>query len=294
MTTTTTERREDDRARTDRGGDRPRSDVTTTVHVLHTGEVNIDRALAFRERTWHPMPYTGWFRPSSKRLWVPVSAYLIEHPRGPVLVDTGWHSDIRTNQRHHLGFVPWTMYRGRLPDGMAVHEQLAGLGITPNNLEYVVLSHLHSDHVSGLAHVADANEILVSRTEWDARNRFEYIPSMWDGTGMRRYEFEEIPFGPSRQGLDLFGDGSIYLVHTPGHSEGHVSVVTRTSAGWVLLAGDVGYAARSWEEHVLPGVTTDDAVMDASLAWVRTFTERDDCVGAFANHDPAVDPTTVG
>lgn len=267
---------------------------TTTVHVLHTGEVNIDRSLAFRERTRHPMPYTGWLRPASKRMWVPVSAYLIEHPDGTVLVDTGWHSDIRTEQRKHLGVLPWTMYRGRVPAGRAIHEQLETMGITPSDLDYVVLSHLHSDHVSGLEHVADAANILVSKPEWDARNRFEYIPSMWDGIDIEAVELEWIPFGPYRCGLDLFGDGLVYLVFTPGHSAGHLSVLAKTGSGWVLLAGDVGYAEKSWEDNILPGVTTNDPDMRASLTWVRDFAARDDCFVALANHDPDVGATTIG
>jgi glyoxylase-like metal-dependent hydrolase (beta-lactamase superfamily II) len=267
---------------------------TTTVHVLHTGTVNVDRALAFRERTWHPAPYTGWLRPRSARIELPVSAYLIEHPDGPTLVDAGWHADMRTEQRAHLGRVATSMYSGRLPEGAAVHEQLDGLGVAPEDLRFVVLSHLHSDHVSGLAHVADAERILASRPEWEARGSFGYVPSMWDGIDVEPFDLERVRFGPRGRGLDLYGDGSVYLVSTPGHSRGHVSVLARTASGWVLLAGDVGYARRSWEEGVLPGVTTSDAEMEASLSWVGTFAAREDCVAALANHDPDVAPVTLG
>ena len=268
--------------------------TTTTVHVLRTGEVEIDRSLAFREQTLHPMPYTGWFRSKEKRRWVPVSAYLIEHPRGPVLVDAGWHTAIRGNQRRHLGWLASTMYRGRLPEGQAISEQLAALGLAPADLACVVLSHLHSDHASGLELVEDAPRILVSEPEWDARDGFVYIPSMWQGIDVEPFALEDIPHGPFGRGLDLFGDGSVYLVYTPGHTEGHVSVLAKTASGWVLLAGDVGYASRSWEEHVLPGVTTNDEDMEASLAWVRSFAERDDCTAALANHDPNASPATFG
>jgi glyoxylase-like metal-dependent hydrolase (beta-lactamase superfamily II) len=262
--------------------------------VLHTGTVRIDRALAFRERTRHPAPYTGWFRPRSTRLTLPVSAYLVDHPDGLVLVDTGWHADVRTNQRSHLGLLASTMYSGDLPPGRAVHEQLAALGVDPADLACVVLSHLHSDHVSGLEHVADARRTVVGRPEWDARDGFGYVPSMWEGINVEPLDFEPLPHGPFGRGVDLFGDGALLVVHTPGHTPGHASVLVRTSEGWVLLAGDVGYAASSWENHVLPGFTSDDAEMDASLSWVRDFAARDDCAAAFANHDPGVRPTTVG
>jgi glyoxylase-like metal-dependent hydrolase (beta-lactamase superfamily II) len=268
--------------------------TTTAVHVLHTGTVTVDRALAFRERTRHPAPYTGWFRPRAARIELPVSAYLIEHPEGSTLVDTGWHAEMRTDQRAHLGRIAASMYSGRLPEGRAVHEQLAGLGLSPADLRFVVLSHLHSDHVSGLEHVADAERVLVSRPEWEARGSFGYIRSMWAGTDIEPFDLERIRFGPRGRGLDLYGDGSVYLVFTPGHSRGHVSVLARTASGWVLLAGDVGYARRSWEEGILPGVTTSDAEMEASLSWVGTFAAREDCLATFANHDPDVVPVTLG
>jgi N-acyl homoserine lactone hydrolase len=54
------------------------------VHVWHTGNVYIDQALAFREKSFHPVPYSGWLRGKSKKRWVPVSSYLIEHPKGRI------------------------------------------------------------------------------------------------------------------------------------------------------------------------------------------------------------------
>jgi len=268
--------------------------ASTTVHVLHTGEVTIDRALAFRERTLHPMPYTGWFRPKQTRITVPVSAYLLEHPEGSVLVDTGWHTDIRTHPRAHLGWLHHSMYQGHLPDGQSVTEQLGALGIEPADLSFVVLSHLHSDHVSGVGLVEDASRIIVSEREWAARNEFNYIPSMFEDVAIEPFAFEDVPYGPFGRGLDLYGDGSIVLVYTPGHSTGHVSVLSKTDPGWVLLAGDVGYAAKSWEKTILPGVTTSDEEMLASLSWVRGVAERDDTVAVLANHDPEVSRLTIG
>lgn len=272
---------------------RSRSD-TTTVHVLHTGEVTIDRALAFREQTRHPMPYTGWFRSKKKRITVPVSSYLIDHPEGYVLVDTGWHTDIRKHQRAHLGRLAYSMYQGRLPARQAVTEQLAGMGIEPADLSFVVLSHLHSDHASGVGLVEDASRIIVSDREWAARNDFGYIPSMWERIEIEPFAFEDLPYGPFGQALDLYGDGSIILVYTPGHSKGHLSVLTRTEAGWVLLVGDVGYASISWEQLILPGVTTGDEEMLVSLKWVRKVAEREDVAAVLANHDPEVPGVTIG
>lgn len=263
------------------------------VRVLHTGSVTIDRALAFREETVHPFPHTGWLRPNSARIRVPVAAYLIEHPDGLVLVDTGWHTDVRTAQRAHLGTIRWTMFRGHLPPGRAVHEQLDAMGIGSADLEYVVLTHLDSDHVSGVRQVSHARNVIISEPEWDARGDLRYASSMWAGVDVEPIALESIPYGPEGAGLDLFDDGRVVLVHTPGHSAGLLSVLVDTGAGRALLASDVGYAARSWEEGVLPGLTDDDEAARASLDWVAEFAAREDCVAALANHDPDVAPGPV-
>lgn len=264
------------------------------VHILHTGKVYIDRALAYREKTLHPLPFTGWFRGKDKKIWVPVSSYLIEHPKGLVLVDTGWHEEIRLNQKKHLGRLAYSMFRGDLPEGDSIAEKLHSLGIKSEDLDFVILTHLHSDHVSGLKHVQDAKRILTSEIEWKAAHRrMGYIKSMWQGVAIETFHFTDIPHGPTHQGCDLFGDGSLYLVHTPGHSDGMVAVLVKMQKGWLVLASDVGYSERSWEEMILPGITTDKQAACRSLKWLKEFSKRDDCIRVLANHDPAITPGII-
>lgn len=247
----------------------------------------MDRALPYREKTWHPLPHSGLLRSKSKRVTVPVSAYLIEHPRGRVLVDTGWHEILRTEPERHIGFPFSLVFRGTLPAGAAIHEQLAARGVEPRDLDYVILTHLHADHVSGLPHVREAKKILTTQAEWTAANKeFGYTKKMWQGITIDTFEPQSIPFGPYQQGLDLFGDGLLHLVYTPGHTRGQLSILVKVSAGYVLLATDVGYSTRSWEEMILPGVLADEQQARESLQWVRDFSQRPDCVAVIANHDP--------
>ncbi|WP_025702955.1 N-acyl homoserine lactonase family protein, partial [Paenibacillus forsythiae] len=240
----------------------------TTIHVWHTGKVYIDRALAFREQTIHPAPYTGLCRPKSKKIWVPVSAYFIDHPKGRILVDTGWSEEIRTHPKQHLGWLSGTLFKGTLPPGQSIREHLISIGLKDTDLDYVLLTHLHQDHVSGLQHVSRAKRIMTSSQEWEAANRnFGYTRSMWQEVAVQSFELDTIPFGPFNKGVDLFRDGSLYLVHTPGHTKGQFTVMVQTSKGWVLLISDVGYAERSWKDLVLPGITTSAQEAAASLRW---------------------------
>ncbi|KEO81232.1 N-acyl homoserine lactonase family protein [Tumebacillus flagellatus] len=261
------------------------------LRVMHCGDVNMDRALPYREKTWHPAPHTGLFRSKSKRVTTPVSAYLIEHPQGRVLIDTGWHVEMRDNMKKHIGFPNSLAFRGTLPEGSAVHEQLEALGLTPRDLDFVILTHLHADHVSGLPLVRQAKNILTTQAEWVAANReFGYNKKMWNGVKIDTFEPQNIPFGPYQKGLDLFGDGLLHLVFTPGHSRGQLSVLVKVEGGYVLLATDVGYSTRSWNEMILPGVVVDEKQARDSLQWVRDFSRRPDCLAVLANHDPDVAP----
>jgi N-acyl homoserine lactone hydrolase len=266
----------------------------TTIHVWHTGKVYIDRALAFREKTLHPAPFTGILRPKSKKDWFPVSAYLIEHPKGKILVDTGWSEDIRIDQKRHVGWISHTMFKASLPPGESIRERLSSIGLEDSDLDYVLLTHLHSDHVSGLKDISGAKQILTSSLEMKAASKdLGYSPSMWQGVSIETFQLESIPFGPYNKGIDLFGDETIYLVHTPGHSKGQFSVMVKTDKGWVLLISDVGYAERSWRDFVLPGITTNRKEATDSLRWVQQFSQREDCVMVLANHDPHISPHII-
>ncbi len=213
------------------------------IHILHTGMVRVDKALPFggEEKSWNPIAYTGIGRSMKHQIWLPVSCYLIEHPKGKVLIDTGWHTAMRGNQRKHLGLLHYLINKGDLPEGKAIHEQLADMGIQPEDLDYVMLSHLHSDHADGLKLVQNAKKIMVSKEEWQGTldDPKRYIKKEWHGVNLETFEFIETGVGPKKRSFDLFGDGSIVFVHTPGHSVGLAATIIQNNGQFVLLTSDV-------------------------------------------------------
>ena len=225
---------------------------------------------------------------------MPVSSYLIDHPKGLILIDTGWHEEMRVKQRKHLGRLAYSMFQGELPEGQSIAEQLHSLGINSKDIDLVILSHMHSDHVSGLRHVQDAKRIMTSELEWQAAHRrLGYIKSMWQGIDVDTFSFTDIPYGPFNKGYDVFGDHSLYAVHTPGHSDGMVSFMIKMDHQWLLLASDVGYSSKSWMKMVLPGITTDRKAAYQSLRWLKEFAKQKDCRRIIVNHDPEVKPEVI-
>lgn len=110
---------------------------------------------------------------------------------------------------------------------------------------------------------------------------------------MARYRYQDVwlyektNLSPLGRSFDLFGDGSILQIYTPGHTPGLSSTLVRGSnCKYVLLAADVGYATRSWEEMLIPGISVDRAQAIQSLSWVKEMSENKDCLEVIANHDP--------
>jgi glyoxylase-like metal-dependent hydrolase (beta-lactamase superfamily II) len=148
----------------------------------------------------------------------------------------------------------FSLFKANLPSGQVIHEQLDRMDIKPSQLYYVILTHLHVDHVSRLDHVKEAKRIMTSEIEWEvAQKQIGYVPDLWKNINVQTFSVQPILYGPYRLGLDLFQDGSIFLVYTPGHSHGHISVLVKKEEGYLLLASDTALSSLSWEQNVLQG-----------------------------------------
>src|SRR5262245_22213185 len=99
-------------------------------------------------------------------LRVPVPAFLIEHPRGRVLFDTGLHPDLRNDPKGRLGTIA-KLFTVELDGGHDIAGRLAAAEVAVDRVEHVVLSHLHFDHAGGLATIPNAR-VVVQRPDWEA------------------------------------------------------------------------------------------------------------------------------
>ncbi|MBF9298072.1 MULTISPECIES: N-acyl homoserine lactonase family protein [Mammaliicoccus] len=266
------------------------------IHVLHTGTVIVDEALPFSTSSRNPIAWTGLFRNKRHQISLPVSVYLIEHPKGLVLIDTGWHTDNRVNQKKNLLFQ-YPVNKASLPEGQAVHEQLRNLGYEIDDIDYVLMSHMHCDHADGLRHVKNAKKILLSEPEYEAikSDKMHYLPHEWKDVDLSTFKLSYTNIGPKGYSFDLFGDGTLQMVWCPGHSKGLCATLVKKEGQdkFVLLASDVGYANRSWERNILPGVLVNRKDAQESLNWVKYISEDKNCIKAIANHDDNTEPQTI-
>lgn len=242
--------------------------------------------------------------PDSRRVTLPVFAYLIEHPAGLFLVDTGWSRDISPDGvfdpkavRKVLPAQLAAMYHPHVPKGMAVDEQLRQMGIKQEDIDVVLITHLDPDHVSGLRSVSRAKRIVIPEDEayWSVRTKYRVRqPEMfWDIDGAERVFFRGHLLGPMNKAIDVTGDGSIMMVNLSGHTDGLCGVIVRNGEKYVLLASDAAVSARSWERMEAPGFAADPALQLKTLRWIAKEANDPACAAVLCSHDKEVKPGTI-
>ncbi|MBL7786562.1 MAG: N-acyl homoserine lactonase family protein [Chitinophagales bacterium] len=265
------------------------------IHVLHCGKMRLDVTFLGIEKSRNPLAYAGLFRSAKHQIWLPLSAYLIEHHKGLVLIDTGWHKAVRTQRTQHLGWLYSTFATLELPPNHAIDEQLSARGLRPADIDHVVLSHLHLDHVSGVEQVREAKNIWVSDLELQdtQTHPFYYRPTLWADVPLKTFSFHVSQYGAEKLAFDLFEDDSLVLVNTPGHTRGLVTALIQNNDKCVVLCSDVAYSKAGIEQQVLPVLRVDNAQAKRSLEWVKQISEQKNCIAVLPNHDPAILPHTI-
>jgi glyoxylase-like metal-dependent hydrolase (beta-lactamase superfamily II) len=234
------------------------------IHAIQTGTVAITRS--WRRGRGHGV--VRRLNTLLDRRWtepLPIFAWVIEHPEGVIVVDTG-----ATTRAAQPGYFPaWHPYfRFAVKEWVRPEEeigpQLRALGIDPqHDVRWLIMTHLHTDHAGGLAHFPGV-DILVSRTEYTGatglHGRLEGYPNnRWpDWFAPRLLVFPDRPYGPFARSLPLTNAGDVVLVPTPGHTRGHLSVVVQDGDQAVFLAGDTSYTQGLLLEQAHDGVGPDE------------------------------------
>lgn len=229
---------------------------------------------------WLTGPLAGFLAGESGRLRVPVPSFLIDHPRGLALFDSGMHPDAGPDPVGRLGAAAASVFDVHLEPADDVAARLAALDVAADRVAFLVNSHLHFDHTGGNACVPNAR-VVVQRREWEAGHdadaiaRNYYDPRDYDtGHALLLVDGEH----------DLFGDGRVVCLPTYGHTPGHQSLRIRLDSGDVVLTADACYFRRTLEELHLPSIVHDREAMLASLARLRAL--RDAGARIVYGHDP--------
>ncbi|MGH6988696.1 MAG: N-acyl homoserine lactonase family protein [Stellaceae bacterium] len=209
----------------------------------------------------------------------PVPAYLIEHPKGRVLFDTGLHPGLRLQPEARFGARRAKMFRFDFPDGAEVSARLERMDRDPGKIDLIIASHLHFDHVGGNALIPNAT-LVVQRREWqagaapDAAEHGFFAIDYDLGHRLRLLDGEH----------DVFGDGRVVCLPTAGHTPGHQSLKLRLDSGEIVLTADCCYFCETLRQRRLPYLVHDREQFLASLDRLAALERQ----GArlFFGHDP--------
>jgi N-acyl homoserine lactone hydrolase len=217
-------------------------------------------------------------------IWVPIHAILVEHPSaGPVLVDTGISAEQAEHQAYYRNSIAEYVYdvdEYDLPADQAIPAQLARHGYQPADIRGVIVTHLHEDHIGNLNLFSQA-PVYLSKAEYDARDSkmfglipLAYPPSIAAVKDWRPVEFTGPSIGGFDSSADLFGDGSVIALPTPGHSPGSMSVLLRADESReFLVTGDAMYTIRHLAVDQVRAIQVENEKEDIEsirrIQWLR-------------------------
>ena len=235
------------------------------VAVFSTGRVKIHPQHVRGSR----LPSLAWILLSPTwGAWRPIHVLVIEHADGLILFDSGQDRASVTDPDYYpsspvMRLVYRRLARFEIGPNETVSAQLAVLGYRPEDVRWVVLSHLHQDHIGGLRELTGAR-FVVSTTEWEAMaapnaEMAGFLPRHTDlpGAIWDTVTFEptiDSALAPFTSAHDLLGDGSLVLLPTPGHTAGSMSMLVRGRDAPLLLVGDLTYDVEGMRRGLVPGL----------------------------------------
>jgi len=219
--------------------------------------------------------------------WLPIWTWVIRHPEGIVLVDTG--ENVRVNDKDYFacdpinGWVNKSILGFQVEKEAEIQYQLNLLNIQPKDIRFLVLTHLHIDHVDGLQYFPDS-QIFLSRSEHE--RPFGNVPCLlpsWFKPELITHSTGKLPHFSGA--FPLTKQEDLWMVPTPGHTYGHQSLLLRGEKTDVLFAGDVAFSQQQLLAGKVAGINVDKKASRHSHKQIKAYAQERPLV-FLPSHDP--------
>ena len=238
----------------------PRSSGFERLYILDCGE-----GVAGDISRWSPGVNAG------KSMAFVDNCYLIKHAQGWLLWDTGVPDSVAAMPDGLKPANPWATHWRR---SKTLAGQLEELGLKPADIKFVAISHTHGDHV-GNVNLFPQSTLLVQKAEYEWPTPKGAPPRFRPEHPVRKLEGDH----------DVFGDGSVRILATPGHTPGHQALLVKLPrTGAVVLSGDLVHFRDNWENRRVPTMNVDGSQSVASMQRVADILAAERAV-LWINHD---------
>ena len=270
------------------------------IHALQTGTLSVKKA--YRKRTGPPATrllaaVLDWRYTEP----LPIYSWLIEHLEGLIVVDTGENAGVMqrdyfdTDYEYRFAYRIARLFKFNVSREQEIGPQLKAMGInTRKDIRWVILTHLHADHVDGLRYFPNA-DILIALAEFSRTSRAFCRWPIWFRPS-RLVEYTNGPVGGFNSSYAVTRAGDVRLVPTHGHTFGHQSVLVQDGAGGgndVLLAGDAAFDVGQVQRGEVAGMVADVKQAQLTLQTIcKHAAERPTVV--LPSHDPEAAQRLMG
>lgn len=252
------------------------------LYVLNTGSLSLGKGALQN------------FAPMEPQIRVPVAMFVIQHPKGNVMFDTGNNDKILEDPSYWGSNFP-ALKPVVTPD-VSIESQLGRISMKPDDITYVVVSHMHLDHGGNVGKFPNST-LIIQRDEIeyamfpDEPFASAFIPAdvaeLRSAVGVKKPN--ALPMLVLEQtDFDIFGDGSIVVKRARGHTKGGQMLIVRLpNTGTVILTGDAAYFRENVTKSIPPNIALayDPAGIMRGYEWIR-FMMASEGADFFTSHDP--------